>query len=62
MVAPSTEAGPTLWLNPTAPGRATENVDQETAAQIGSARHDWEEAFLTFCTFNTVQQTLKKGH
>jgi hypothetical protein len=22
MVAPATEAGPTLWVNPTAPGRA----------------------------------------
>jgi hypothetical protein len=60
MVAPATEAGPTLWVNPTAPGRAPENVDQGTAAQLSAARHVWEEAVLTFRTFNTVEQALKK--
>jgi hypothetical protein len=35
-------------------------LDQGSAAQIGAARHDWEEALLTFRTFNTVQQALKK--
>jgi hypothetical protein len=59
MVAPATEAGPTLWLNPTAPGRAPEDTD-DTAAQIGAARHIWEEAFLTFRTYTYVQQALKK--
>jgi hypothetical protein len=60
MVAPATQAGCTLWLNPTAPVRAPENMDQGAAAQISAARHAWEEAVLTFCTFNTVQQALKK--
>jgi hypothetical protein len=60
MVAPETQAGPTLWVNPTAPGSAPENANQGTAAQINAARHAWEEAVLTFCTFNTVQQALKK--
>jgi hypothetical protein len=60
MVAPATQAGPTIWANPTAPGRAPENVDQGTAAQLSAARHVWEEAVLTFRTFNAVQQALKK--
>jgi hypothetical protein len=59
VVAPSTEAEPTLWLNPTAPGRAVENMDG-TAAQVSAARHIWEEAVLTFRTFTSVQQALKK--
>jgi hypothetical protein len=54
MVAPETQAGPTLWVNPTAPRLAPENVDQGTAAQISAARHAWEESVLTFRTFNTV--------
>jgi hypothetical protein len=60
MVAPETQAGPTLWVNPTAPGRAPENMDQGTAAQISAARHVWKEAVLTFRTFNNVKQALKK--
>jgi hypothetical protein len=59
MVAPATPAGTKLWVNPTAPGRAPENMDQGTSAQISAARHVWEKAILTFCTFNTVQQSLK---
>jgi hypothetical protein len=35
-------------------------MDQGTAAQIGAARHNWEEAVLALCTFNTVQQAVKK--
>jgi hypothetical protein len=35
-------------------------VDSGTAAQLSAARHVWEEAVLTFRTFNTVQQALKK--
>jgi hypothetical protein len=30
------------------------------AAQISAARHLWEENVHTFCTYNTVQQALKK--
>jgi hypothetical protein len=60
MVAPSSTAGPTLWVNPTAPGLAPENVDSGSAAQLIAARHVWEEAFLAFRTFNTVQQAVKK--
>jgi hypothetical protein len=33
---------------------------QGTAAQLSAVRHSWEEAVLTYRTFNTVQQTLKK--
>jgi hypothetical protein len=58
MVAPATEAGPTIWVNPTAPGRAPENTDG-TAAQIGAARHSWEEAVITYHTHTSVQQALK---
>jgi hypothetical protein len=46
MVSPATQSGPTLWVNPTAPGCAPENVDQGTAVQIRAARHAWEEAFV----------------
>jgi phage tail tape-measure protein len=35
-------------------------MDQGTAAQISAARYVWEEAVLTFRTFNNVQQDLKK--
>jgi hypothetical protein len=59
MVAPATEAGPTLWISPTAPGRAPANTDG-TAAQISAARHSWEEAVHTYRTFTSVQQELKK--
>jgi hypothetical protein len=59
MVAPATAAGPKLWVNPTDPGRAPENMDG-TAVQIVAARHIWEEAVLTFRTFTSVQQALKK--
>jgi hypothetical protein len=59
MVDPSTQAGTKLWVNPTAPRIAPENMDQGTAVKISAARHVWEEDVLTFRTFNTVQQTLK---
>jgi hypothetical protein len=36
MIAPSTEAGPTLWEIPTAPGRDPGNTDG-TSAQISAA-------------------------
>jgi hypothetical protein len=59
MVAPAIEAGPTIWVNPTAPGRAPGKTD-DTVAQIGAARHSWEEAVLTYRTYTSVQQALKK--
>jgi hypothetical protein len=59
MIAPATEAGPTLWVSPTAPGRAPANTDG-TAAQISAARHIWEEDVQTYRTYNSVQQALKK--
>jgi hypothetical protein len=46
MVSPATEAGPTLWVKPTAHRRALVNTDG-TAAQISSARHSWDEAVHT---------------
>jgi hypothetical protein len=59
MVAPATKAGPTLWISPTAPGLAPANTDG-TAAQISAARHSWDEAVQTYCTFTSVQQALNK--
>jgi hypothetical protein len=38
MIAPATDAGPTLWVSPIAPGQAPANTDG-TAAQISAARH-----------------------
>jgi hypothetical protein len=59
MIAPATDAGPTLWVSPTAPGRAPANTDS-TSAQISAARHIWEEDFQTYCTYTSVQQAFKK--
>jgi hypothetical protein len=59
MIALATEAGPTLWVNPTAPGLAQVNTDG-TAAQISAARHSWDEDIQTYRTYTSVQQTLKK--
>jgi hypothetical protein len=59
MAAPATKDGPTLWVNPTAPGRSPGNTDG-TAAQISTARHSWEEAVHTYRTYTSVQHALKK--
>jgi hypothetical protein len=59
MIAPTTDAGPTLWIRPQAPGRAPANTDG-TAAQISAARHVWEEDVRTYRTYTSVQQALKK--
>jgi hypothetical protein len=59
MFAPVTEAGPTLWVNPTAPGRALVNIDG-TAAQISAARHNWDKVVYTHRTYTYVQHALKK--
>jgi hypothetical protein len=59
MIAPTTDAGPTLWTSPQAPGRAPSNTDG-TAAQISAARHIWEEDVRTYRTCTSVQQALKK--
>jgi hypothetical protein len=59
MIAPTTNAGPKLWINPQAPERAPANMDG-TAAQISAARHIWEEDVQTYQTFSSVQQALKK--
>jgi hypothetical protein len=58
MIAPTTDAGPRLWINPQAPGRAPANTDG-TAAQISAARHVWEEDVQTYRTYTSVQQALK---
>jgi hypothetical protein len=58
MISPVTDAGPTLWVSPTAPGRAPANTDG-TAAQISAARHIWEEDVQTYRTYTSVQQALK---
>jgi hypothetical protein len=55
MIAPATDAGPTLWIIPQAPGRAPANTGG-TAAQISAARHIWEEDVQTYRTYTSVQQ------
>jgi hypothetical protein len=35
-------------------------LDQGTAAQLSAVRHSSEEAVITYRSFNTVQQVLKK--
>jgi hypothetical protein len=47
MIAPTTDAGPTLWTTPPVLGRAPANTDG-TAAQISEARHSWEEDVQTY--------------
>jgi hypothetical protein len=59
MIAPTTDAGPTLWISPQAPGRAPANTDG-TAAQNSATRHIWEEDVQTYRTYTSVQQALKK--
>jgi hypothetical protein len=59
MIAPATDAGPTLWVSPTAPGRDPDNTD-DTASQISAACHIWEEGVKTYRTYTSVQQALKK--
>jgi hypothetical protein len=58
-IAPATDAGPTLWTTPQAPGRAPANTDG-TAAQISAARHIWEEDVQTYRTCTYLQQALKE--
>jgi hypothetical protein len=59
MVSPATEAGPTIWVDLTALGRAPVNTDC-TAAQISPARHIWDEAVHTYRAYTSVQKALKK--
>jgi hypothetical protein len=59
MISPTTDAGPTLWATPHAPGRAPSNTDG-TVAQITAARHILEEDVQTYRTCTSVQQALKK--
>jgi hypothetical protein len=59
MIAPATDAGPTLWVSPTDPGRAPANTEG-TAAHISAARHIWEEEVQTYSTYTSMQQALKK--
>jgi hypothetical protein len=59
MIAPTTDAGPTLWTTSPAPGRDPNNT-YVTAAQIRAARHIWEEDIQTCRTDTSVQQALKK--
>jgi hypothetical protein len=59
MIAPTTDAGPTLWKTTQAPGWAPANTDGKSA-QISAARHIWEEDVQTYRTYTSVQQALKK--
>jgi hypothetical protein len=59
MIAPTTDAIPTLWATPQAPGRAPANT-HGTAAQISAAHHIREEDVQTYRTCTSVQQALKR--
>jgi hypothetical protein len=59
MIDPTTDAGPTLWISPQAPGRAPANIDG-TSAPISADIHIWKEYIQTCRTYNSVQQALKK--
>jgi hypothetical protein len=59
MIAPTTDAVPTLWTSQQAPGRAPANTDG-TAAQISATRLIWEEDVQTYLTCTSIQQALKK--
>jgi hypothetical protein len=59
MISPTTEAVPTLWITPKAPGREPANTNA-AASQISAARHIWEEDVQTYRTCTSVQQALKK--
>jgi hypothetical protein len=59
MISPTTDAGPTLWIIPQAPGQAPSNMDG-TAAQSSAAHHIWEEDAQTYRTCTSVQQALEK--
>jgi hypothetical protein len=54
-----TEAGPTIWESPTAPGRDPGKTDG-TSAQISAVQHTWDEEVQTYRTYTSVQQALKK--
>jgi hypothetical protein len=59
MIAPEKDASPTLWVIPTATGRAPSKTDG-TAAQISAVHHIWEEDVQTYGTYTSVQKALKK--
>jgi hypothetical protein len=59
MIVQATDAGPIIWVSPTAPGREPGNTDG-TDAQNSTARHIWEEEVQTYLTYTSVQQALKK--
>jgi hypothetical protein len=59
MIALATDAGPTIWVSPTPPGRDPSNTNG-TDAQISTAQHIWEEEVQTYRTYTSVQQALKK--
>jgi hypothetical protein len=48
------------WVNPTTPGWEPNELDGDTAAQLALEHHHWEEAVVTFRTWNNFEQALKK--
>jgi hypothetical protein len=48
------------WVNPEVPVQAPVVIESGTEAQLSAARYTWEENVLTFRTYNSVQQSLKK--
>jgi hypothetical protein len=59
IITPATDAGPTLWISPTAPGRDLASTDG-TAAWISTVHHIWEDDIHTYRKYTSVQQAFKK--
>jgi hypothetical protein len=55
MISPETDAGPTLWISPTAPA----GIQPTMMAQLPRAQHIWEEDVQTYRTYTSVQKALK---
>jgi hypothetical protein len=48
------------WVNPLSPGWGPAEIDGGTTEQLAAKRHHWEEAVVTFRTWNNVEQALPK--
>jgi hypothetical protein len=60
IAAYATVAPTNPWVNPLTPGWGLAEIDGGTTAQLAAEHHSWEEAVVTFRTWNTVEQALKK--
>jgi hypothetical protein len=48
------------WENPEAPVRGPEEINEGKASQLAAERNHWEKVAVTFRTWTTVDQALKK--